>query len=799
MSYKKLVLIAAATILSNRLFAAERTVNFWMVGTHDEVMVLEKIAEKFRQHTGIRVHIQPIPWGNFQTKYLTAMASGEPPDAGTSYLSAGLEYGKVGGVIDLAQHFPEAVARLKEQLFPDIWPVCYFQDHLYAVPYNATAPIFFYRQDIFQELHLHPPQTWSELEHVLDVLTANDYPYGFLWTRNANWSIGTYVWPFGEDSYKNDGTRVDWTAPNFLKGYRFAIQLWNNYNLVMDKPIELMSFPDPKKALPLFLDYDMRYTEFLIRVPQLKDKFGIFPFPQADDGIPGTIMGGRTTVIFRDAKNPTDAMQWIEFLMSKESQLAIHHFMSSLGDRSQLFLSVHKDFWNEKLDLLPGDQQLFFQVYTRLKTKPGYPWLNESSRILEQSFFKVRDELEGYLKKTADQYNLSVWDLKKAFASGNLPVEKKKYARFLAQTCEMILKNSVPIAQQKLDLERADYFKYYGGQETPDPAAQPRWDVLDYSKFIAVLLIGLFFIYILINRTARKQWRSYLYIAPPVVAALVFIVVPIIVSFYLSFTKYNPITPLSQAHWVGLENYFNILKDRVLWQSLGRSIYFAVLVLPIQIFIAVILAACLDKNLVPDRLFKFVYFSPLVTSVVSISLIWFALYSETRYGWINSLLLNLNLIKDPILFIKDKGRFLNSVIIMSIWQGLAFTILIFLAGLQNVAKEHYEAAEIDGAGPIWQFFFISLPNLKPQFTFLVIMGTIGAVQVFEQIYMLGGGAAEAESKFGPDDSGMTIVPLLYRMGFEFFKMGEASAIAYILFIFLFVLTYLNLKFVTRRE
>ncbi len=799
MSYKKLILIAAVTILSSQLFAAENTVNFWMVGTHDEVMVLEKVAEKFHQQTGIRVHIQPIPWGNFQTKYLTAMASGEPPDAGTSYLSAGLEYGKVGGVIDLEKNFPEAVARLKSNFFPDIWPICYFQNRLYAVPYNATAPMFFYRKDIFRKLQLQPPKTWSELENVLDVLTANDYQYGFLWTRNANWSIGTYVWPFGEDNYKNEGTVVDWTAPNFLKGYRFAIQLWNNYNLVMDKPVELMSISDEKKALPLFLDYDMRYMEFLIRAPQLKDKFGIFPFPQADDGIPGTIMGGRTTVIFRDAKNPTDAMKWIEFLMSRESQLSIHHFMSRLGDRSQLFLSVHKDFWNEQLNLLPGDQELFFQVYTRLKTKPGYPWQNESSRILEQSIFKVRDELEGYLKKIADQYELSVWDLKKNFAAGKMPVEKKKYTQFLVQTCEKILKSSVPIAQQKLDREQADFYKYYDLPQDNGITAPQRWDVLDYSKFIAAILIGLFFIYILINRTARKQWISYLYIAPPIVAALVFIIIPIIVSLYLSFTKYNPITPLSQAHWVGVENYVNILKDRVLWQSLGRSVYFAVLVLPIQILIAVILAACLDKNLVPDRLFKFVYFSPLVTSVVSISLIWFALYSETRYGWINSLLLNLNLIKDPILFIKDKGRFLNSVIIMSIWQGLAFTILIFLAGLQNVPKEHYEAAEIDGAGPIRQFFFISLPNLKPQFTFLVIMGTIGAVQVFEQIYMLGGGAAEAESKFGPDDSGMTIVPFLYRMGFEFFKMGEASAIAYILFIFLFLLTYLNLKFVTRKE
>ena len=305
---KKYILIALLTMLTSQSIAAEKTVNFWMVGTHDEVMVLEKLAEKFYQQTGITVQIQPIPWGNFQTKYLTAMASGEPPDAGTSYLSAGLEYGKVGGVIDLEKDFPDAVARLKEKIFPEMWPICYFQNRLYAIPYNATALMCFYRKDIFRNLNLKPPKTWSEFENVLNVLTAKNYEYGFLWTRNAHWGLGTYVWPFGEDNYKNKGTLADWTAPNFLKGYRFAIQLWNNYNLVRDKPIELMSIVDAKKALPLFVDYDMRYTEFLIRAPHLKYNFGIFPFPQADDGIPGTIMGGRTAVIFRDGKNHAEAM-----------------------------------------------------------------------------------------------------------------------------------------------------------------------------------------------------------------------------------------------------------------------------------------------------------------------------------------------------------------------------------------------------------------------------------------------------------------------------------------------------------
>ena len=796
MKLQLLKLLLFLLILTAPLSAKEKHVKFWHVGTHDEAKTLTIIADKFYQKSGIRVHIQPIPWGSFQTKYLTAMASGDPPDAGTSSLSAAMDYGKVGGVIDLKEHFPEAISRLEKDIFPDIWPCCYFKRHLFGIPFNATALVGFYRKDIFQDLNLEPPKTWSELEYVLNVLTANNYQYGFLWTRNAHWGIGNYIWPYGIKTYENGGQNVSWSMPEFLKGYKFAIKLWNNYNLVIDKPIELLSLKDKKKALPLFFDYDMRYSELTIRAPHLKGKFGIFPFPKADDGVAATIMGGRTVVIFRDGKNHEDAMAWIEHLMSKESQNFQYKTMSNMGERSQLILSVNMNFWEEDLKLLPGNQDLFFEVYKRLKSVAGYPWTQESDRILEQSFFKVRDVLQEYLKNLANKYNISVYNLKIVFAAGNMLEEKENYTKFLEQTCENILNKSVQHAQVKVDLERNNYYKYYGTQLNNIS----KWDILDYSKIIVIILIILFFMYVIIVRNARKSIISYLYITPPVVATLIFIFIPIIVSLYLSFTKYNPVMPLSHAQWVGLENYVDILKDHVLWQSLGRSVYFAILVLPIQLFLAVILAACLDRNLIPDRLYKFVYFSPLVTSIVSVSLIWFALYAGTNYGWVNAFLLKMKVIKDPMMFLNDKKSFLNSVIVMSIWQGLAFTILIFLAGLQNIAKTQYEASSIDGAGAFRQFLYISLPNLKPQFSFLVIMGTIGSVQVFEQIYMLGVGAGgEAESKFGPDDSGMTIVPFLYRKGFEFFKMGEASAIAYILFVLIFILTYFNLKFLLKKD
>lgn len=796
----KFIPILWGVLLLSFIFGqSDRVVNYWHVGISDEVHFLEQQAEIFYEQTGIQVDIQPVPWGNFLTKYLTAMASGIPPDAGSTSLGGPVEYGKVGGVIDLEARYPEIIARIKPQIFDKMWAACYFKGHLFGIPFNATPLMGYYRKDILADLGLNPPETWSDLEHVIQVLNANDYYYGYLWTRNAHWGLGTFTWPFGEESYKDTGTRVNWDAPGFQKGFEFAISLWNDYNMAIEKPIELFMLDKPDTAMPLFIDYDFRYSEILTRSPQLKDKLGIFPFPTADDGEPTTIMGGRTMVVFREAKNPDDAMIWIEYLCSVPVQLAKFEFMGDLGERSALDLSVNKEFWSADLQMMPGHQEIFHKVFQRMSTAAPYPWTGEADRVLEQSFYQLQGDLQEYWTDLADQLGMRVWDTKKAIAAGKYPEEKQKYDAFLSLSVKQILSDRQDLAQEKLTLDHDNYQKYYAHVVDGYVGDDTGWDILDYSKLAAVLLIIFAIGFIVINPATRKHWHSYLYLSPPLLVTIIFLVIPIVVSLYLSFTKYNPVMPLGEANWVGLDNYKLIFADSQLWQSLGRSLYFTLLLLPIQLFIGVIMAACLDKNLWPDRIYKFIYFSPLVTSIVSVSLIWFALYAGTNYGWINASLLKLGLTRDPITFLQTKSTFLNSVIIMSIWQGLAFVILIFLAGLQSISKSLYEAAHIDGAGAFRQFFHISLPSLRPQLVFLVIMGTIGAIQVFEQIYMLGGGAGEAESKFGPEDSGMTIVPFLYRKGFEFFKMGEASAIAYVLFVILIALTFINFKFIMKKD
>ncbi len=786
-------------LLSTMAVAQNRVVEYWHVGSYEEVEAVKQMAEAFKLESGITVNVQPIPWGSYQTKYFTAMASGDTPDAGTTNLSGGTNYGKVGGVIDLERRYPEQIARIKEHVFPEMWPTCYFKGHLFAIPYDVAVLIGFYRKDIFNQFDLEVPETWSQLTALLNKLNANGYPYGFLWTRNAHWGLANFTWGLGSDGYVENGRKVNWNDPRFIRGYTYAMDLWNSYNLVSEKAVEQFAIKDTRQALPLFFNYHSTYSEILIRAPHLKDDFGIFAFPYADEGHPASMMGGRVAVVFRDAKNPDDAMRWLEFALSKKAQTIKYRFLADLGERSALDLSVNQRFWEQDLGLKDDDQQIFHEIFQRLQTRSGVPWSNESDRLLEQSIYRTEEVARNYLSDLAQKTGISLRELKTAMAAGELTAEKQNYQRFLSAHVNEMFTELTPQAQSRLDAEFADYQKYFGHLTEVAVEATYGWDVLDYSELIVFFLCLAFFALVLTRSDMRVSLHSYLYIAPAVISALVFIIIPVFVSLYLSFTKYNPLTPLSTAHWVGLENYSQLLSDPVLWRSLLYSVYFAILVIPMQLVIGVVLAACLDKNLWPERFWKFLYFSPLVTSVVSVSLIWFALYAGTEYGWINSLLLNAGIIRDPIIFLKDKDFFLNCIIVMTIWQGLAFTILILLAGFQSIPDSQYEAASIDGAGPIRQFWSISLPNLRPQFTFLVVMGTIGAIQVFEQIYMMGGGAGEAESKFGPDDSGMTIVPFIYRKGFEYFKMGEASAIAYVLFIFLFVLTFFNLRLILTKD
>ncbi|MBF0494579.1 MAG: sugar ABC transporter permease [Candidatus Omnitrophica bacterium] len=282
----------------------------------------------------------------------------------------------------------------------------------------------------------------------------------------------------------------------------------------------------------------------------------------------------------------------------------------------------------------------------------------------------------------------------------------------------------------------------------------------------------------------NRQKVSYLFIALPLILFFVFQIIPLVASFVLSFTRYDVIHP---PHFIGLENYRNILfKDPLFWKAIGNTIIYVAGVVPTGICLALILAVAIDQKIKLKSFFKSIFFLPTVTAIIAVSVIWKWLYAGEKYGLFNYMIMRFG--GRPVDWLASPEWTLPSIMIMSIWAGLGYNMVLFLAGLQTIPHTMYEAAEIDGAGFWHKFFYITMPLLKPTIIFVTMMGLIFSFQVFEQVYIMTSGQGGLG---GVLNSGLTIVAYLYDQGFQKFNMGYASALAYIVAFCVLMLTVMN--------
>lgn len=289
-----------------------------------------------------------------------------------------------------------------------------------------------------------------------------------------------------------------------------------------------------------------------------------------------------------------------------------------------------------------------------------------------------------------------------------------------------------------------------------------------------------------------EQRYSYLFIAPAVILFSIFVFIPLVASFFLSFTKYNVI---SAPQWVGLENYRQIFfHDPRFWKALRNTALYVLGVVPVGISLSLLLAVAIDQKIRFKNFYKMMFFMPIVTSVVAYSVIWRWLFAGEKYGLINHWLIKLRL--SPVDWLMNPHWILPAIMIVSIWGGLGYNMFLLLAGLQTIPSTFYEAADIDGAGGWYKFWHITLPLLRPTLIFVLIMSVINSFQVFEQVYILTAGTGEGVG--GVLDSALTIVSYLYEKGFQRFEFGAASAIAYILFAIILLVTWFNMKVVRSR-
>ena len=276
------------------------------------------------------------------------------------------------------------------------------------------------------------------------------------------------------------------------------------------------------------------------------------------------------------------------------------------------------------------------------------------------------------------------------------------------------------------------------------------------------------------------------FLAPALTLILVFMVLPLVVSFYLSLTNFNVAALLdySLADFIGLANYQRLLRDELFWQAFWNTGYFVLIGVPSALVLSLLLAILLNQaGLFGKNFFKVGYYLPSITTTVAIAVVWRWVLNP-RFGILNWLLGILG-IAGPNWF-GDPEWAMPAIILLVVWKGLGYNMVIFLAGLQNIPGHLYEAAQLDGAGRLKQLIYITIPLLRPTSFFVSVMTMIGYLQLFAEPYMLTDG--------GPLNATLSIVLYMYRHGFKFFNLGYASALAYVLFAIIFFVTLLQMKF-----
>ena len=284
---------------------------------------------------------------------------------------------------------------------------------------------------------------------------------------------------------------------------------------------------------------------------------------------------------------------------------------------------------------------------------------------------------------------------------------------------------------------------------------------------------------------------AWIFLAPAMTAIAVFFVVPVVSALVMSFTDFDiyALGNLSYVRYVGFLNYVRIFETPLFWTALKNTFYFVLVGGPLSVAVSLGMALMVSSKLAKFKpFFRTVYFLPVVTNLVAVSVVWRYLY-HPAHGLLNQALSWFGVM--PIDWLGNPYAAMPAIIIMAVWKNFGYNMLIFIAGLQNIPDDLYEASHIDGANAWQQFVHVTLPMLAPTTVFVVMMTIIGYFQLFAEPYVMTQG--------GPMNSTMSIVLLMYEQGFRWWNMGFAAAIAFVLFAVILVFTLIQMMIQRRTE
>jgi multiple sugar transport system permease protein len=286
-------------------------------------------------------------------------------------------------------------------------------------------------------------------------------------------------------------------------------------------------------------------------------------------------------------------------------------------------------------------------------------------------------------------------------------------------------------------------------------------------------------------RYAWSKYKTmYLFMTPFIILFIIFVIAPVLTAVYLSFTYFNM---LEAPSWINLSNYrLLFLEDDIFLIGVKNTLIFAVITGPLGYVVSFTLAWFINR-LRFRQVYTLIFYAPSITSAIAMSVIWLYLFANDRYGLLNYGLIELGLITEPVAWLQEQSTIMPVIIIISLWMSMGTSFLVFLAGLQSVPQELYEASWVDGiTNPLQEVIYVTLPVMKPQLLFGAVMAIVNSFAVFQI-------AAQVAGLPSPLYAGHTIVAHLYMHGFIHFEMGYAAAIAVVLFIMTFFLARVSMR------
>ena len=284
---------------------------------------------------------------------------------------------------------------------------------------------------------------------------------------------------------------------------------------------------------------------------------------------------------------------------------------------------------------------------------------------------------------------------------------------------------------------------------------------------------------------SRTQARAAWWFLTPALGLIgVFFAVPVVVGLALSFTDFDlyAIGDLGSVRFLGLGNYAQVLTNPLFWKALGNTLFYVIVGGPLSALASLVAALLVSSRLARfQAFFRSVFFVPVVTTLVAVSIVWRYLY-HPQYGLIDGMLRSIGLA--PIDWLGDPHWAMPAIVVLAVWKNFGYNMLIFIAGLQSIPDDLYEAARLDGAGAWRQFLHITVPGLGPTFLFVGVMTMLGNFQLFAEPYVMTQG--------GPLKSTLSVVLLMYEEGFRWWRMGLAAAIAFVLFVIMLIGTTIQM-------